>query len=66
VKRRCKRPPAPRATGAAWQAPSGARPKGGGLPVLCRQVGRWRLAATSALDGWPSTTEPGLQAGSQR
>jgi len=65
VKRWSKRPPAPRATGAARQTPPGARPDS----VRSRaarpstRVGRWRSPATAVVDGWSPMTEPGLQVG---
>ncbi len=57
VKRRCKRPPAHRVTGAARQTPPGARSRGPARacanerPAQCSRVDRMRPSATAVLDG---------------
>jgi hypothetical protein len=57
VKRWCKRPPARRVTVVARQTPPGARPDSERSRVVrpSSRVGRWRLSATAAGDGWSPT-----------
>ena len=57
VKRWCKRPPARRVTAVARQTPPGARPDSERSRAVrpSSRVGRWRLSATAAVDGWSPT-----------
>jgi hypothetical protein len=60
VKRWCKRPPAARATGPAWQTPPGAR-SNSARPRAARpsaRVDRTRPPATAVRDGWPPNGTP--------